>query len=53
MECPAEMSRKIIQIVCKELYGHDLYLSPEDQAEGDGTEISEEDMANSSIKDRT
>ena len=45
-------SRKIVQIICKELYGHDLYLSPEDQAEGEGTEISEEEMANSSIKDR-
>ena len=31
----AEMSRKVVQIVSKELYGHQFYLSKEDQARGE------------------
>ena len=31
-----EKTRTVVQIVCKELYNHDIYLSPTEQLAGDG-----------------
>ena len=36
-----EMSQKIVQVACKELYNHNVYMSPADQLAGEsvGTEV--------------
>lgn len=49
----AEMSRRIVKIIAKELYGHNLYLTPEEQAEGESIEMTLDQKANQSIQDRT
>lgn len=46
----AEMSRKVVQVVCKNLYGHELYLTPEEQAECEGTSVL---IGSTKEKDRT
>ena len=34
-----ETSRKALQIVCKDLYNHDVYLSSKEQAENEGVNV--------------
>ena len=34
-----EMSRKVVQVVCKNMYGHELYLTPEEQAKHEGASV--------------
>ena len=45
-----EMARKIVQVVCKNMYGHELYLTAEDQAKGEGTSLT---VGSTKWKDRT
>ena len=45
-----EMSRKVVQVVCKNMYGHELYLTPEEQAKHEGTSVF---IGSTKEKDRT
>ena len=46
-----EMSRKIVQIVCKTLYSHDVYLSTEEQLAEESDNSSKEPASNASMYD--
>ena len=48
----AEISRRMVKVIAKELYGHNFYLTPEEQAEGEGIEMTAEQKSNPSIRDR-
>ena len=50
-----EMSQKIVQGVCKELYNHDVYMFPADQIAGEsvGTEVQTEDEQNDKVSSST
>ena len=43
-----EISRKALQIVCKDLYNHDVYLSSKEQAENEGVNIKSSEYDNHS-----
>ena len=41
-QCSAMYARKAVQIVCRELYGHEYYLTAEEQMEKEPQEVNEE-----------
>ena len=45
-----EMARKCVQVVCQNLYGHQLYMNAEEQANEEGTSLY---IGSSKEKDRT